>query len=515
MTVCLWKLRRNPRMKHPASINTVSCSSCCPLTLVNHDSRSIVVVEALNADRCPSECPQCGEHVQANHGGSGAVCKNPLRLKSTSWMSRPFLPNRIWIRATGTPGTDSISSYLFTPTKSLPRDGKITTISYRIMTISATTFELYFVLISTSHRHNHSILIVAWRPSKSRSCRKTLKTAIPMSDRIATVAFATPAEAIHTPGTHLDHQKGTIRMPNLLVNEPNSLPYVSSAEESIVSSNALRRRRQTANRLLRRNSTKDWFEETTTPLFASPSMQVDEGNAIDITTHLLALWRIRSRCLRSQMFLIIPCTHLIPWPDYITPLPLIDSLFIASISFDISGIPPPPKIFFDDLTPPSPESVADSITAKVNTPYNAAAFFAYLHLSGLSQRYPLPFKLTFGFPIGRIPPLTESYCPPNLPSASPFSSNIRESIESDLALGRLSGPFTREQLESKIGFFRSSPIQVSSKDDGPGTPVKHRVCRNLSYRGQLDSDCIDAASFPTRWDTAILCASIVSVVHLV
>jgi hypothetical protein len=209
----------------------------------------------------------------------------------------------------------------------------------------------------------------------------------------------------------------------------------------------------------------------------------------------------------------------IPWPEYIAPLPLIDLLFIASISFDISHVSPPPKIFLDGLAPPPPESVADPVSAKVNTPYSAAAFFAYLHLSGLLERYPeLPFKLTFGFPIGNVPPLSESYYPPNLPSALPFSSNIRESIEADLAMGRLSGPFTRGQLESKIGFFRSSPIQVSSKDDGPGTPIKHRVCRNLSYRGQLDfsvNDCIDAASFPTRWDTAILCASIVSVVRIV
>ena len=77
------ELRRNPRMKHPRVLIPSPARHAVPFTLVNHDSRSVVVVEALNADRCPSECPQCGEHVQTNHGGSGAVCKNPLLRLAT------------------------------------------------------------------------------------------------------------------------------------------------------------------------------------------------------------------------------------------------------------------------------------------------------------------------------------------------------------------------------------------------------------------------------------------------
>jgi hypothetical protein len=447
-------------------------------------------------------------------------------------MFPPSPPNKTWTPATGTKrGTDSIFSSRCTPTKRRQYDGKTITTSYRITTIFGTIFAHYCAStsinapdISPPHKHSTASLTIAvWKPSNSKSYRKTSKWASPPPCTIVTALIGPPAGVIHTPETDPDLRMGTTRNPNPFVLAASSLPSASYAEGSTASSNARKRQRRTANKRSQRDSTKNLSEGTTMHRSASPSTQVEVANARDTTTISTsapyAEQMTTEHVLENASDVQRPLPDLdvlaaISWPGYITPLPLIDLQFIASIPFDITDIPLPPKIFFDGLQPPPPELLSDPDLARVNTPYSAAAFFAYLHLSGLLPRYPeLPFKLSFGFPIGPMPTLSQSYCPPNLSSALPHSVIIREAIEADLALGRLSGPFSKDQMESKFGYFRTSPIQVSSKDDGPGTPIKHRICRNLSYRGHLGfsvNDFIDAASFPTRWDTAILCASIVS-----
>src|ERR1700722_5016882 len=73
-------------------------------------------------------------------------------------------------------------------------------------------------------------------------------------------------------------------------------------------------------------------------------------------------------------------------------------------------------------------------------------------------------------------------------------------------------PFTKEELEKKIGPFRSSPIQIAVVDNGPDLPPKYRCCRNLSFKGSSDAsinNLIGSENFHTRWYTAVECAKIV------
>lgn len=111
-------------------------------------------------------------------------------------------------------------------------------------------------------------------------------------------------------------------------------------------------------------------------------------------------------------------------------------------------------------------------------------------------------------------PIVESYCPPNLPLSSLHADIVRSYIQEEVRLGRFSSPLTKEQMEAKIGPFRSSPIQLVIKPGAPGEPDKPRVCRNLSYRGKYSysiNDQINSDDFPTRWGTASEVAEIVRI----
>ena len=405
-------------------------------------------------------------------------------------------------------------------------------ISFQTTTTFATTSELYFASTSRCARAisqppmptTEILIFVVWRRLKSRCSTKTSRVEHYRYTIVSIVNIGrSETSLIHA----MDPRSQNFRIltsPFALV--PNSCQFVSYADENIVSSNARRRRRRTANKLSRKDSIGSSYGRTMTPPFVLPTTPVETEDAIvNTTTYTSALsvvLPVMAPALENASETIDVTTEDLftsSWPKYLPALSFELRHFITSIPFDITDIPPPPKIFYDNLSPPEPTSSLDHDFSRTNTPYNASAFFAYLYLSGLLPRYPeLPFKLTFGFAIGAIPPIFESYCPPNLPSALPHSTLIRESIESDIALRRLSSPYTKAELESKIGPFRSSPIQVSSKFDAPGAPPKWCVCRNLSFRGILNfsvNDCIDAAAFPTRWDTAILCASIVSVISII
>ncbi|KAG1798672.1 uncharacterized protein BJ212DRAFT_1252078, partial [Suillus subaureus] len=65
-------------------------------------------------------------------------------------------------------------------------------------------------------------------------------------------------------------------------------------------------------------------------------------------------------------------------------------------------------------------------------------------------------------------------------SANEHEHIIKEYIDSELAQGYFSGPFSQEELESKISPFHSLPLQVAFKDGTPGDPPKFDVCHNLS-----------------------------------
>jgi len=142
-------------------------------------------------------------------------------------------------------------------------------------------------------------------------------------------------------------------------------------------------------------------------------------------------------------------------------------------------------------------------------------FKIFLENASLLDHYPeLCFKLTHGFLLSKFEPLLESYCPPNLPSADLYCKIIRTYINDEIKLGRFTGPFMQEELESKIGFFRSSPLQVAVTGGDNGDPLKHCICRNLSYKGKIGrsmNDKINSKDYPTWWYKA---TDVAKIVHL-
>lgn len=147
------------------------------------------------------------------------------------------------------------------------------------------------------------------------------------------------------------------------------------------------------------------------------------------------------------------------------------------------------------------------------TPYNAEAFQLYLDRLGLTQEFPdLVHSLLYGFKIG-VPRslLADNIIPPYFPSDGDV--RIDEYLEEEIVAGRMSGPFTREELEKLLGTFAASPVHVIETVDDEGNP-KYRVVRNFSWVGRETgysvNDLIDSDEFPTEWGTASKVAGVVS-----
>jgi len=182
-------------------------------------------------------------------------------------------------------------------------------------------------------------------------------------------------------------------------------------------------------------------------------------------------------------------------------------------------LPAPRFIYFDNLQKhPSPYDL-DADYSLVNMPYSPEGFDHLLELTNLTHQFPeLTWKLHHGFPIGDMSPLTSTYTPHNLPGADIYREVCDEYIADELSKKHFSGPYTHEQLFTKIGHFRSSPLQVVVKKGINGAPDKHRVCRHLSYRGSMSAsinDEINTSNYPTEWGTVAEFADIVRIsIHM-
>jgi hypothetical protein len=148
--------------------------------------------------------------------------------------------------------------------------------------------------------------------------------------------------------------------------------------------------------------------------------------------------------------------------------------------------------------------------------YDADAFAHMLHLHGLHEKYPrLVEYLRGGFPIGDFPALTRSVIHPNHPSVDAHLQFVSEYLEAEVALGRMSGPFSQAEMESVCGGpFQSSPLLVVVRPGGLGEPDKLRPCINLSKRGPdapAVNDHIDPDDFLTRFDSTSEMADLVSI----
>lgn len=165
--------------------------------------------------------------------------------------------------------------------------------------------------------------------------------------------------------------------------------------------------------------------------------------------------------------------------------------------------------------PPTTQPLArvERIVDRIITPYNADAYEEYLSRFDLNDKYPqLVFNLRNGFPIGNIPPLTRTYTPPNHKSALEHPDVISKYLSEECSLGRMSGPFSKTQIEQELGSnFVSCPLGLVEK---AGEPGKFRIIRDLSYINKEDGYSVnaflDADDFPTEWGTASQVAEIVS-----
>jgi hypothetical protein len=157
-------------------------------------------------------------------------------------------------------------------------------------------------------------------------------------------------------------------------------------------------------------------------------------------------------------------------------------------------------------------SHATEVFQRIVTPYIAEAYENFLNRFDLSSKYPnLVFNLQHGFPIGDIPPPTRTYIPKNHKSALEHIDVICSYCQDEVALGRMSGPFSADEVFNILGgHFVSSPLGVVEK---AGEPGKLRVVRDLSYKnpdGYSVNSFLDSDDFPTEWGTAVQVADIVS-----
>jgi hypothetical protein len=103
---------------------------------------------------------------------------------------------------------------------------------------------------------------------------------------------------------------------------------------------------------------------------------------------------------------------------------------------------------------------------------------------------------------------------PNHPSVLDYPADIEKYLSTELAAGRMSGPFSSPDIQKILrGPFQSSPFIVSVQPQGPGEPDKIRICRHLSKATKSVASMnsfISKEDFPTRFDTASRVADIVS-----
>jgi hypothetical protein len=139
------------------------------------------------------------------------------------------------------------------------------------------------------------------------------------------------------------------------------------------------------------------------------------------------------------------------------------------------------------------------------TPYDPESWYHALSSSRLLERYPnLPISLQLGFDVG-IRRIYQSYTPSNDSlSISVHNTLYREIVENEFNRKRYIGPCSREQVESLIGPFQSSPLSLIPK---PGKPGKYRAIHNFSYPNkpspivQSINYTIDPTMFPCTWGT--------------
>jgi hypothetical protein len=123
----------------------------------------------------------------------------------------------------------------------------------------------------------------------------------------------------------------------------------------------------------------------------------------------------------------------------------------------------------------------------------------------------LSSDLRNGFPLGEFDGLLlNSYDHPNHKNAFPHIDKIFSYIQDEVALGRMSGPFTWDKLKKEArGNVIVSPLGAVDK---AGEPGKLHIIRDLSFKGKAPfsvNDKINKDAFTTKWGTAAMVIDLV------
>jgi hypothetical protein len=124
-------------------------------------------------------------------------------------------------------------------------------------------------------------------------------------------------------------------------------------------------------------------------------------------------------------------------------------------------------------------------------------------------------KLRYGFLIGDPDPAAKTTILPNLMLHPEDPEVIRNYLDAETKLRRMTGPFTKEEMDAAVGgvTWVSSPVFVVQTPGDPGMPEKTRVVINSSKKNEDGKSVNDELSCDdTNWGTAADVAEIVSTI---
>lgn len=120
----------------------------------------------------------------------------------------------------------------------------------------------------------------------------------------------------------------------------------------------------------------------------------------------------------------------------------------------------------------------------------------------------IPDMIRYGTTLGIAGKVAKSFYPENRVDSPEHVAAVKKWIATESELGRLVGPYSREELEAEAGPCRSAPLSVIDKIVPPGAPPKYRIVENFSFphselrdgTRSVNAD-LDPSDFPSDWHT--------------
>jgi len=187
----------------------------------------------------------------------------------------------------------------------------------------------------------------------------------------------------------------------------------------------------------------------------------------------------------------------------LTPKP--SSAAANLVSASLAKERPPTRAPNAPPTGPVPAPKPAPLTMQsVVTNLSAPHFENYLQFFGLVDRYPsLVSNISKGFPIAlHLPKLDCTFTPRNHYKSRDHGRIVQEKIDEEVAAGRMSGPFSREEAYAFFGGpYRTSPLDLVTKPGiDPDSADGWRMVQDMSFKdhkGVSVNDLIDSDDFPS------------------